>query len=497
MRSKIYLEQEFSPVYYRVKGNKEFEKYCKLFERVDQILNDTRLDLEFAETYVKWLEKKYGKELKGKRLTKNIEYAVEAFRCNIVRSLLNDISFSKLSLRIAESMVLQRFIGRLKLGEYVEVPKRSLLHKYSQILPKKVIEDFVSRVNGYLSATPSELKLKERLKTEEIFVDSCAIEAWVHFPVDWVLLRDAVRTLIKIILRIRRHGLRHRMSRPENFLKQINRECIAMSNSRRRKDARKERKKIFRRMKNICQIVKNHAIRYYNLLQNRWQETDLTKKEMEQICLSIDKVLKKLPKAIRQAHKRIIRGEHTENKDKILSLYDDDVNVIVRGKDKCEVEFGNSLYLAEQRDGFIVDWQLYQKDAPSDSKKLLDSLERLKKLNISVKSIAGDRGFDSSIIREKLSKEFPPIYNAICPRNKEDLLNKEKEEKFKIMQKRRSQTEARISILRNGFIGNPSSGRSFEQRSKDVAWAVLTHNLWVLARLPVEEVKKEKLKKAG
>jgi hypothetical protein len=61
------------------------------------------------------------------------------------------------------------------------------------------------------------------------------------------------------------------------------------------------------------------------------------------------------------------------------------------------------------------------------------------------------------------------------------------------MQKRRAQTEGRISILKNGFIGNPASGRSFEQRRMDAGWAVFSHNLWVLSRMPEEE----KLLKTG
>ena len=42
--------------------------------------------------------------------------------------------------------------------------------------------------------------------------------------------------------------------------------------------------------------------------------------------------------------------------DKILSLYEQDVRILVRGKAGAEVEFGNALYLAEQADGLIVDY---------------------------------------------------------------------------------------------------------------------------------------------
>ncbi len=57
----------------------------------------------------------------------------------------------------------------------------------------------------------------------------------------------------------------------------------------------------------------------------------------------IDNVLEQLPEAIKQAHARIIRKEKAANEEKILSLYEPDANVIVRGKPEAEIEFGNSL----------------------------------------------------------------------------------------------------------------------------------------------------------
>ena len=42
-------------------------------------------------------------------------------------------------------------------------------------------------------------------------VDSSCLKANVHFPTDWVLLRDAVHTLVQSILVIRKHGMRERI----------------------------------------------------------------------------------------------------------------------------------------------------------------------------------------------------------------------------------------------------------------------------------------------
>jgi hypothetical protein len=57
------------------------------------------------------------------------------------------------------------------------------------------------------------------------------------------------------------------------------------------------------------------------------------------------------------------------------------------------------------------------------------------------------------------------------------------EEQFVEMQRRRSQTEGRIAIFKNGFLGRPLRAKGFAHREMAVSWQVLTHNLWVLARL--------------
>ncbi len=63
---------------------------------------------------------------------------------------------------------------------------------------------------------------------------------------------------------------------------------------------------------------------------------------------------------------------------KILSAYEPEIDVIVRGKADREVEFGNTLYLCESAEGYLLDWKLYGGQAPSELKQLWESLERQK-----------------------------------------------------------------------------------------------------------------------
>jgi len=197
----------------------------------------------------------------------------------------------------------------------------------------------------------------------------------------------------------------------------------------------------------------------------------------------MDGVLALLPRAQKQAHERIIGERKVNNCDKLLSLYETDTRVIVRGKAGAEVEFGNTLLLAEQRDGLIVDWQLHRDSAPADTRQLPESLARMEAGYGAgvVRALGADRGFSSAANQALLAGKN--IYDGICPKHPARLKERMGEERFVELQRRRSQTEGRIGIFKNGFLGRPMRAKGFEHRELAVSWQVLTHNLWVLARL--------------
>jgi hypothetical protein len=132
----------------------------------------------------------------------------------------------------------------------------------------------------------------------------------------------------------------------------------------------------------------------------------------------------------------------------------------------------------------IVDWELVGGNPRADMKMLSRSLGRMKQMSAgaAIKQVASDRGFDSEPNRALLKKDG--IYNGICPKSAAELKKRMKDSEFVQLQQRRSQTKARISIFKNGFLGSPLLSKGYENQSREVAWSVLAHNLWVIARLP-------------
>ena len=480
-------------------GNADYRENEARLLRIDELLRLSGVEeLYIEKCLAQWLEEgraaaekegKHFREPSGKVIARYERMFRQAFRCNIVRQL-TEKEYRKFGLRLAESALLQWFC-RIDRLEQIRVPTKSSLERYDKMLPESQIREVVDLLNRMVIEDPNRLDMEKALKLDMYLSDTTCVKANIHFPTDWVLLRDAVRTLMKAVKVIRKHGMKYRMPDPDAFLRNVNRLSIEMSQSRRRPDSAKRRKKVLRQMKGLAKIVKEHAERYSTRLQSRWRkETDLHEGEVKQIVVRIAGIVEQLPAAIRQAHERIIGGRKVENQDKILSLYDPDVHVIVRHKADAEVEFGNTLLLAEQDDGLIVDWKLEKAISPGDIVLMKTSLTRMKTVFKSYPSSVGaDRGFASKASHQWLEKEG--IKDAICPRDPTMLRERMKDPKFRKIQKRRAQTEGRIGILKNNFLGRPMLSKGFEHRELAVSWAILSHNLWLIAALPQKSEMKE------
>ena len=492
MRRIIPFQTELRPALPTVVGNVDYLRFEAQLKRIDEILRLSGVEELFMERGLEhWLAQADARAPSPKAQVKYQEQSRRALRCTVLKQILGE-GYRGMSRRLAECQLFQWFCGLERL-EVVRVPGKTQVARYFQWLPAQQMDEVVGRLLKATTETDAltglnRVWLVNDLELDTVWLDSTCVAAHIHFPVDWVLLRDVTRTLMKATALIRQHGLKSRMQEPGYFLGAMNRQCIAMAQAGKQADSKKARKRVLRQMKELTRVVRLHARRHRDLLDQHWEETDWTRKQAEQVLARIDGVLAQLPRAIKQAHERIIGARRVDNADKILSLSEPDVQVIVRGKAGAEVEFGNTFLLAEQAQGVLVDWYLYQESAPADCGQLPECVERIEgRVGTGViKALSGDRGFDSAANRALLHEK--DIFNGLCPRGVAELERRRHGARFGQLQRRRAQTEGRIAILKNNFLGQPLRAKGYEHRKLGVVWSVLAHNLWVIARLErVEE----------
>ncbi len=481
----ITYQNELRPALPNVFGPKDYRDFRATLEEMDHILTVSGIEHRTIS------QKVYDED--GPLSIKRQEFLFGKYRRDLRYGILLGTmgeSYRNLALRVADSQLLQWFT-HTGLIDAVHPLSKSSIERGEKLFTNDEISNLIHELNRAVNDKDGAERLLYReteIYFDEIFADTTCVKSHVHFPVDWVLFRDAARTLINAIILIRNHGLYHRIKDPSLFITAMNKLSIEMTHTRKKKGAKKARKVVLRRMKKLMKTIEGHARNYIQLLEEHWEETDWSEAEARIVLQRIENILTQLPQAVHQAHERIIGERRVPNKDKILSFYDKDVRVLVRGKDGAEVEFGNALYLAEQIDGLIVDWDFIQEQPPGDNKLTPESLMRIRNEYGTISSYTADRGFDSP--ENTLELEEWDILNAICPRSIKKLEENLEDERFCRLQKRRGATEARIGIFKNAYLGKPLRSKGFDHREIRIGWCVLTHNLWKLAIMAAEQRKK-------
>lgn len=210
-----------------VVASKEYFQQRDLFVRIDELLLKSGLEQEFIK--LSMTQRGFDpNEHSVKAIDRFSGSSVTALRSNIARLILKS-EHRDFCVRLADSSLLQWFllIGRV---DGVTAFAKSTSDRFAHWLDEPNLQAINARLVALLAGTdagkPLDLGLAENISFDDLFFDSTCLKAPIHFPVDWVLLRDIVRTLMKATLLIRQAGLLHRMPQdPLAFLSKINTLC--------------------------------------------------------------------------------------------------------------------------------------------------------------------------------------------------------------------------------------------------------------------------------
>lgn len=483
--SEIALQSWLRPALTPVGANQDYAQFRAQLDDVDRLLQDAQLEAMAVDFAVEGFA-----AASGRQLTRRKAFALKALRVETLRLLVGNPSFREFSRTVAASDLLADFCGVRRLDGIKGISKSTLERaaKFFRADQVRWMHQVLVEMAGNADWA-DELGLAAALPTDVSLVDTTCLEANIHFPVDWVLLRDVAATLLQATTLIRAAGLRARMPcEPTELARQMNRLCLQMTHARRRADSRRQRKTVLRGMQRLLRTIGEHARRHRARLHAEYATTRYSAAQAARILARVDTMLAHLPTVIHQAHERIIGERAVPNAEKILSAHEPELHVLVRGKAGREVEFGNTLFLAESAQGLILDWELYQATAPPEWRQLQESLGRQAGFDLpdDFAAACGDRGFHSREGSRQL--RAAGIYDATCPRDPAALRARFREPEFVRLQRRRGSTEARLAILKQR-LGRRLRARGFAHRHLAVGWGVLGHNLWLLARLLADQRK--------
>lgn len=508
MHSQYSFQTDFRPALLPVKGCINYRRHRELLETIDDLLIRSGLDQIMVGLALEEHRKTISEaDERLCDLNKFLRHAHAAWRVRLLIPFLDSSAPRKVEKNLAESSLNQWFCHIENFGE-VRAPSKSTIDRYKNAYTQEQLHQAFCLL--LQKAARNDLAYDEGLETcvnllgfempvdlSEAWFDSTCLKPNIHFPVDWVLLKDAVRTLAQATNIIRKAGIKNRMplGGPEDFISRVNQIAIAMGNTRRKKNGKKVRKQTFRKLDKMVKVIARHAERHRDLVEQNTGLMDLSPGRAKVVVSRINDVLKKLPQARHQARERIIGERKVKNCDKLLSLYEEDARVIVRGKSGAEIEYGNKLMLVENREGLITHWKLYN-ETQSDSELLIETVEKIQvNIGINLKLICADRGFSSKEKQAKLAGDAPERKDHITLKSVPELKQAMKDTGFRDSQKRRAQTEGRVGIIKNAYMPGRSLSKGLDSRRQELSWIMLAHNLRKLANKRIFEKEARELLK--
>ena len=170
---------------------------------MDELLTLSGLETQLLQKEMeRWLSEH--QRVSGQAQQNHLMHSRRALRCDIARILYKE-EYRGFAARLADSPLLQYFC---KIGEVdrVRVPAKSTLQRYAGWWQESEVREIIHNLLNLGATAPQQLKMAQPLDLETCFLDSTCLSVNIHYPVDWVLLRDATCTLMQSVQLIRAQG---------------------------------------------------------------------------------------------------------------------------------------------------------------------------------------------------------------------------------------------------------------------------------------------------
>ena len=303
----------------------------------------------------------------ARHIGRNGMSADQVLRALVVKQL-NQFSYEELAFHLLDSMTYRSFC---RFGAFESVAKKSAL----QDNVRRISADTLEQINRVLVG---EALHNGAEKGKRVRMDSTPVETNIHEPSDSSLLWDVVRVLVRL-------------------LKQAE-QLVAVTWSDHRRRARRRtvgiigagnarRQALYRDLIKIASRTVGYAERALVLLRRKKARADsLVLHELEHLVPLAHRVLD-------QARRRVLDGECVPATDKVLSIFEPDTDLIVRGR--RDPTYGHKLCLTVGSSSLVLDC-VVEEGNPTDSTLAQKLVQRAKDvLGAAPEQAVFDGGFSS------------------------------------------------------------------------------------------------------
>jgi IS5 family transposase len=272
-----------------------------------------------------------------------------AFRCLLLKQMLQ-ISYHDLAFHLSDSMSYRTF-ARLTGGTS---PKRSSL----QATIRQIKSDTLEEVFQALSSAYFDSGI---MSLEKIRIDSTVVKSNIATPSDSQLLNDGVRVLSRLLSKSREAtGVKIRFTDKRKESKSLS---FQIFNS---KKAEKDR--LYPQLLRLVEVVLKQVERALQRVKSEGNDNASQNNWISQIKHYRGLLLR----VVGQTKRRVLDGEKVPASEKVVSLFEEHTDIIVKGF--RDVQYGHKINLSSDGKGFIT-YLAIEKGNPRDEDRFIPVID--------------------------------------------------------------------------------------------------------------------------
>ena len=379
------------------------------------------------------------------------------FRCLLLKQQLR-ISYEQLSFHLSDSISYRTFT---RLPDHVS-PSRSGLQSTIRNIKPQTLE-------AIFNILSTKWIQEGRVDLEKIRIDSTVINSNITPPSDSQLLNDSVRVLSRCLAKSHSQtGIKIRFTDKRKASKSL---AFSIFNA---KNTVKE--SIYPKLLSLVQVVMKQIDRALNAVKLGAKSTPKTQRWMDDVK-HYQAILKKV---IDQTQRRVINKEKVPASEKIVSIFEDHTDIIIKGA--RDIQYGHKVNLSTEAKGFITHFSI-ESGNPSDKDLFLPVLyAHEKNYGCLPASVVCDGGYASKAnVENGRSRGLKhAVFHKRIGISYQDMGVKLKT--FKKLRNFRAGVEGNISELKRSFDAGKAKWKGHEGFKAFVWSSVISYNLIRMAR---------------
>jgi len=370
-------------------------------------------------------------------------------------------SYEELEFHLADSTTYRRFCG---FGIADRSPSRSTLQRNIKAITPETLE----KINQMITGDAIGKRIDDGKSAR---VDSSVVNAAIHEPSDSSLLYDSVRVLVRLLKR----AAQRTNVKFKNQRRRAKKRALEIQNAR----SEDERLPLYRDLLDVAETAANDALGALESLYDAHDQGEQGE-EIDRLVRELQYYVAVTRRVIDQARRRVLQGERVPAQEKIVSIFEPHVDIIV--KDRRETLYGHKVFFSAGKSGLVFD-VVIARGNPADSSMASPMMQRHVELyGKAPKQVAFDGGFASRENLERIKKLG--VRDVVFTKSKGlEIGEMAKSPRiFRALRRFRAGIESTISFLKRSFGLDRCDWRTFQSFKAYVWGSVLAANLLTIAR---------------